>query len=62
METMDDINELVLRVEDMLYPAGIRQFDRVRWRTALNELWFLWEDEKFLLIVELHDTSHDALR
>lgn len=62
MDRMAEIDELVLRVEDMLYPSGMRAFDRVQYKTALEEVWFLWEEEKFILIIELRDTSHDALR
>ncbi len=42
------IDELVLRVEDLLYPRGIRAFRPVRYRTSDDELWFMWEEEKFI--------------
>jgi hypothetical protein len=62
MDRMDEIQELALRVEDVLYPRGIRRFDRVQYKTAYEEVWFLWEEEKFILIVEMRDTSLDTIR
>lgn len=47
------IAELALRMEDIAYAAGLRRFDRVRIVTAEHELWFIWDDEKLVIIVEL---------
>lgn len=63
MDRMEEIHELALRMEDLAYLAGLRKFDRVRYRTADEEVWFIWEhEEKLIIIVELRDTSLDALR
>lgn len=62
MDRMDEIQEIALRMEDIAYLAGLRKFDRVRYRTADEEVWFIWEEEKLVIIVEFRDTSIDALR
>lgn len=62
MDHMEEIQEIALRVEDMVYLAGLRKFDRVRYRTADDELWFIWEEEKLVVILSMRDTSLDAVR
>ncbi len=62
MDRMEEIREIALRVEDMAYLAGLPKFDRVRYRTADEEVWFIWEEEKLVIIVEFTDTSLPAIR
>lgn len=62
MDRMDEIREIALRVEDMVYLAGLRKFDRVRYRTAADEVWFIWEEEKLVVIITFTDTSLEAIR
>lgn len=62
MDRMEEIQEIALRVEDMVYLAGLRKFDRVRYRTADDEVWFMWEEEKLVVIISMRDTSLDAVR
>lgn len=61
-DRMAEVDDLVLRMGDLLYEAGLAPFDRVRYRTAEEEVWFIWSAEKKVVIVELRDTSLDALR
>lgn len=51
----DQIQDIALRVDDMLYDADVPPFDRVRWCTAERELWFIWEARKAVVIVELNE-------
>lgn len=63
MDRMEEIQEIALRVEDLAYLAGLRKFDRVRYQTASDEVWFIWEkEEQLVIIIELRDASLDAIR
>lgn len=62
MDRMEEIHEIALRMEDLAYMAGLKKFDRVRYRIADEEIWFIWEEEQLVIIVEFRDTSNDALR
>lgn len=61
MDRMDLIQDLVLRMEDIAHMAGMPRFDRVRFESDPDELWFLWEEEKQAIVVEMADTSNEAL-
>lgn len=54
------ITELVLRMEDLIYAAGLPRFDRIRLVLAENDLWFIWEDRQLVVAVEL-DAGPDAV-
>lgn len=54
------MNELVLRMEDIVYMAGRPRFDRVRLVMDSHELWFIWEEDKLVIIVEL-DANPEAV-
>lgn len=63
MDRMEEIQEIALRVEDLAYLAGLGKFDRVRYQTASEEVWFIWEkEEQLVIIIELRDASLDAIR
>lgn len=62
MDRMQEIHDIALRMEDIAYLAGLPKFDRVRYRTADEEIWFIWEEEKLVIIVEFRDTSLQAIR
>ncbi|MDO9355846.1 MAG: hypothetical protein Q7T55_19265 [Solirubrobacteraceae bacterium] len=60
MDRMDHIKDICLRMEDLCADAGIPPFDRVKYASAPEELWFLWGEPKRCVIVEL-DAGPDAL-
>jgi hypothetical protein len=61
MDRMDRIQDIALRMEDLCADAGIPRFDRVRFKIGLDEVWFLWEERKLAVVVELGaDAAHMA--
>ncbi len=40
-------------MEDLCASGGLPPFDRVRFDTGAEELWFLWEETKLAVVVEL---------
>ncbi|MEN0014002.1 MAG: hypothetical protein AAGC46_11590, partial [Solirubrobacteraceae bacterium] len=58
MDQLAHIKDLVLRMEDLTFEGGLPPFDRVRLTTGAHggdELWFLWEERKLCVVVELSD-------
>lgn len=58
MDRIDLIHDLVLRMEDILVAAGSSRFDRVRLVSdpgGPDEVWFVWDEEKRIIVVELTD-------
>lgn len=56
MDRMDQIQDLALRMEDLCAGAGLPRFDRVRFVSdpgEPDEVWFLWEERKLVVAVEL---------
>lgn len=53
MTQMDEIEDMCRRMEDLCADGGIPPFDRVRYAAGLRELWFLWEESKLAVVVEL---------
>ena len=63
MDRMDQIEDLCRRMEDLAADGGMPRFDRVRYSSdprGPGELWFLWEERKLAVVVEL-DSGPDAL-
>ena len=53
MTQMSEIEDMCRRMEDMCADGGLPPFDRVRYAVGLGELWFLWEETKLAVVVEL---------
>ena len=43
-------------MEDIAASVGLPRFDRVRYDMDVQEAWFLWEDRKLAIVVEMSDT------
>lgn len=60
MDRMDQIEDVCRRMEDIAADGGLPRFDRVKYMSASNgpgELWFLWEERKLAVVVELSDST-----
>ncbi len=60
MDRMDLIEDVCRRMEDIAADGGLPRFDRVKYmseRGGPGELWFLWEERKLAVVVELSDTT-----
>lgn len=60
MDRMDQIEDVCQRMEDIAADVGLPRFDRVKWMSdpdGPGELWFLWEERKLAVVVELSDTT-----
>jgi hypothetical protein len=56
MDQLEHIKDLCCRMEDIACEAGLPRFDRVRLSTGAagdDELWFLWEERRLCIVVEL---------
>lgn len=62
MDRMDLIQDLILRMEDIALMAGRPRFDRVKFMSDPDELWFFWEADKQAIVVEMGDSSEQAMR
>lgn len=60
--TLEDVKDLCRRMEDLCVTGDIPPFDRVRLATnekGEDEVWFLWEDQKKVVVVELTAEPED---
>jgi hypothetical protein len=58
MDQLEHIKDLCRRMEDLAFEADLPPFDRVRLTTGDgggDELWFLWEERKLCVVVEITD-------
>ena len=62
MDRMDHIQDLILRMEDIAMTGGMPRFDRVKFVSDPDELWFLWEEDKRAVVLEMGDTSTEAMQ
>lgn len=56
MDQLELIKDICRRMEDLTFEAGIPPFDRVRLVSdpgEPDEVWFLWEERKLAVAVEL---------
>jgi hypothetical protein len=56
MDRLDHLKDLCLRMEDIAAMAGLPRYDRVRYDFDAAEAWFLWEERKLAIVVEMSDT------
>ncbi len=62
MDRMDQIEDLCRRMEDIAADGGLPRFDRVKYMSdpeGPGEVWFIWEDTKKVVVVELSDGPQD---
>lgn len=60
MDRMDLIEDVCQRMEDIAADGGLPRFDRVKYMSdphSPGELWFLWEERKVAVVVELSDST-----
>lgn len=60
--TLEDVKDLCRRMEDLCVTGDIPPFDRVRLTTndkGEDEVWFLWEEQKKVVVVELTAEPED---
>lgn len=53
MDRMDEIEDVCRRMEDLCAEGGLPRFDRVKFIAHPGEVWFLWEETKLAVVVEL---------
>ncbi len=53
MDRMARVEEIVLRMEDLVHEAELPRFDRVRYDIGAEEVWFYWDEQQFATVVEL---------
>lgn len=62
MTTLEDVKDLCRRMEDLCVRGDLPPFDRVRLTTndqGDDEVWFLWEAQKKVVVVELTASPED---
>lgn len=53
MDRLDLIKDICRRMEDLCADAGLVPFDRVRFASDPDEVWFVWEEQKRVVVIEL---------
>lgn len=56
MNELAHLKDICLRMQDIAASVGLGRFDRVTLMTDPDELWFMWEANKRIVVVELTAT------